>query len=103
MGGGLFASLVGFIDPLEFGVWTSIRHVVFIVVGGLGSLTGSILGAALLTILPELLRGFKEYNEFVFGALLLVVLMAMPKGVVGLIRDIALYNRPFGVVQRPKS
>jgi branched-chain amino acid transport system permease protein len=84
VGGGLYASLVGFIDPLEFGVWTSIRHVVFIVVGGLGSVTGSIIGAATLTVLPEILRGFKEYNEFVFGGLLLLVLMVMPHGLVGL-------------------
>jgi branched-chain amino acid transport system permease protein len=85
IGGGLYASLVGFIDPLEFGVWTSIRHVVFIVVGGLGSVVGSIIGALTLTALPELLRGFKEYNEFVFGGLLLLVLMLMPTGIVGLV------------------
>jgi len=84
IGGGLYASLVGFIDPLEFGVWTSIRHVVFIVVGGLGSVVGSIVGAVALTVLPELLRGFKEYNEFVFGSLLLLVLVLMPTGLVGL-------------------
>jgi branched-chain amino acid transport system permease protein len=84
IGGGLFASLVGFIDPLEFGVWTSIRHVVFIVVGGLGSIAGSVVGAVVLTLLPELLRGFKEYNEFVFGGLLLLVLIVLPKGLVGL-------------------
>jgi branched-chain amino acid transport system permease protein len=84
MGGGLYASLVGFIDPLEFGVWTSIRHVVFIVVGGLGSVVGSVIGAITLTALPELLRGFKEYNEFVFGGLLLLVLTLMPTGIVGL-------------------
>jgi branched-chain amino acid transport system permease protein len=84
IGGGLFAALVGFIDPLEFGVWTSVRHVVFIVVGGLGSLAGSIIGAVVLTLLPEMLRGFKEYNEFVFGGLLLLVLIALPHGIVGL-------------------
>jgi len=84
IGGGLFASLVGFIDPLEFGVWTSVRHVVFIVVGGLGSITGSIVGAAVLTILPEALRAFKEYQEFVFGGLLLLVLILLPHGLVGL-------------------
>jgi branched-chain amino acid transport system permease protein len=84
IGGGLFASLVGFIDPLEFGIWTSIRYVVFIVVGGLGSVAGSVLGAVALTLLPELLRGFKEYNEFVFGGLLLITLIVFPKGLVGL-------------------
>lgn len=84
IGGGLFATLVGFIDPLEFGVWTSIRHVVFIVVGGLGSVAGSVVGAVAMTLLPELLRGFKEYNEFVFGGLLLLALIVFPKGLVGL-------------------
>jgi branched-chain amino acid transport system permease protein len=84
IGGGLFASLVGFIDPLEFGVWTSVRHVVFIVVGGLGSITGSILGAVVLTVLPELLRAFKEYQEFVFGGLLLFMLTVLPYGLVSL-------------------
>jgi branched-chain amino acid transport system permease protein len=84
IGGGLFASLVGFIDPLEFGVWTSVRHVVFIVVGGLGSIAGSILGAITMTVLPEVLRGFKEYNELVFGGVLLTVLILMPQGVVSL-------------------
>ena len=84
IGGGLFASLVGFIDPLEFGVWTSVRHVVFIVVGGLGSITGSVLGAVAMTVLPEALRGFKEYNEFVFGGVLLTMLVVMPQGLVSL-------------------
>ena len=84
IGGGLFASLVGFIDPLEFGVWTSVRHVVFIVVGGLGSITGSIVGAVALTVLPEVLRAFQEYQEFAFGGLLLVMLILLPHGLVGL-------------------
>ncbi len=81
--GGLYASAVGFIDPLEFGLGTSIRHVVFIVVGGLGSVSGALIGAVSLTLLPELLRGFQEYNDFVFGAILLATLMTMPKGIVG--------------------
>ena len=60
------------------------RHVVFIVVGGLGSITGSILGAVVLTVLPELLRTFKEYQEFVFGGLLLFMLTVLPYGLVSL-------------------
>jgi branched-chain amino acid transport system permease protein len=84
IGGGLFASLVRFIDPLEFGVWTSVRHVIFIVVGGLGSIAGSVLGAIVLTVLPEMLRTFKEYQEFAFGGLLLAVLILLPHGLIGL-------------------
>ena len=91
IGGGLFATLVGFIDPLEFNLLTSIRHIIFIVVGGLGSVGGSIIGAIVLTVLPELLRGFKEYNEFVFGGLLLVTLILMPTGIVGLAPAIRRY------------
>jgi branched-chain amino acid transport system permease protein len=84
IGGGLFASLVGFIDPLEFGLTTSVRYIIIIVIGGLGSVAGSIVGAVVLTILPELLRDFKEYNELVFGALLLLSLIVIPHGLVSL-------------------
>jgi branched-chain amino acid transport system permease protein len=83
VGGGLFAPLVGFIDPGEFGVGTSVRHVVFIVVGGLGSIAGAVGGAVVLTALPELLRSAKEYNDLIFGGLLLLVLMLFPGGLVG--------------------
>jgi branched-chain amino acid transport system permease protein len=84
IGGGLYATSVGFIDPLEFSLLTSIRHVTFIVVGGVGSISGSVVGAIALTFLPEALRSFKEYNELVFGGLLLIVLIAFPKGLVGI-------------------
>jgi branched-chain amino acid transport system permease protein len=83
VGGGLYAAVVGFIDPIEFGIWTSVRHIIFIVVGGLGSLPGSVVGAALITGLPEGLRRFQEYSDFVYGALLLAFLIFMPSGIAG--------------------
>ncbi len=83
IGGGLYASLVGFIDPLEFNLAASVRDIIFITVGGLGSVAGSIIGAVAFSLLPELLRNFKEYNEFVFGAILLLTLIFMPNGIVG--------------------
>jgi branched-chain amino acid transport system permease protein len=91
IGGGLYATLVGFIDPLEFNLLTSVRHIIFITVGGLGSVAGSIIGAITFTALPEMLRGFKEYNEFVFGGVLLLTLIFMPTGIVGLIPAIRRY------------
>jgi branched-chain amino acid transport system permease protein len=91
VGGGLYATFVGFIDPLEFNLSTSIRHIIFITVGGLGSVTGSIIGAVAFTVLPELLRSFKEYHEFVFGAILLLSLIFMPNGIVGLAPAIKRY------------
>ena len=82
--GGLLASVVGFIDPPEFGILASIQHITFIVVGGLGSITGSIVGAVALTALPEALRGVQEYGELIYGFILLGTLLFLPKGLVGL-------------------
>jgi len=84
LAGGLAAAIVGFIDPVEYGTSASLRHVTFIVVGGIGSLAGSIVGAVVLTVLPELLRGVHEYSDFVYAALLLAFLILLPKGLVGL-------------------
>ena len=83
-GGGLLAGVVGFIDPPEFGILASIQHITFIVVGGLGSIVGSIAGAVLLTALPEALRGVQEYGELVYGFILLGTLLFLPRGLVGL-------------------
>jgi branched-chain amino acid transport system permease protein len=83
--GGLLAEVVGFIDPPEFGILTSIQHITFIVVGGLGSIVGSIAGAVLLTALPEALRGVQEYGELIYGFILLGTLLFLPRGLVGLV------------------
>ena len=79
-----FAGVVGFIDPPEFGIVTSIQHITFIVVGGLGSIAGSIAGAVLLTALPEALRGVQEYGELIYGFILLGTLLFLPRGLVGI-------------------
>jgi branched-chain amino acid transport system permease protein len=80
LAGGLFAILVGFIDPNEFGIAASLRQLTYIVVGGLGSIGGSIVGAALLSGLPELLRPIKEYTDFAAALILLAALLFMPHG-----------------------
>jgi branched-chain amino acid transport system permease protein len=84
LAGGMFTIVVGFIDPTEFGISASLRHITFIVVGGLGSIVGSILGAVALTALPEFLRGAKEYSDLVYGGILLGTLLFMPRGLKGL-------------------
>jgi branched-chain amino acid transport system permease protein len=83
--GGILASVVGFIDPPEFGILASIQHITFIVVGGLGSIAGSIAGAVVLTALPEALRGVQEYGELIYGVILLGTLLLLPSGLVGLL------------------
>ena len=84
LAGGLYAPLVGFVDPVEFGLWTSIFHLTMIIVGGLGSLMGSVVGAVVITGLPEWLRGLKEYRDLASGAILLCFLIFMPTGIAGM-------------------
>jgi branched-chain amino acid transport system permease protein len=83
--GGILAGVVGFIDPPEFGILASIQHITFIVVGGLGSIAGSMAGAVVLTALPEALRGVQEYGELIYGVILLGTLLFLPRGLVGLV------------------
>ena len=83
LAGGLFTAVVGFIDPTEFDISASLRDITFIVVGGLGSVAGSVVGAVVLTLLPETLRGAKEYGDVVYGVILLGALVLAPKGIVG--------------------
>jgi branched-chain amino acid transport system permease protein len=83
LAGGLFTAVVGFIDPTEFDISASLRLITFIVVGGLGSVAGSVVGAIALTLLPETLRSAKEYSDVIYGVILLGALVLAPKGIVG--------------------
>lgn len=83
--GGLHSGLVRFIDPYEFGLWPSIWHLLYIVVGGLGSIVGSVLGPLVLVALPEVLRGLDEYRQLFFALVLLLTLIFMPNGLAGVV------------------
>lgn len=84
LGGALLSWVVGYIDPVEFGVSASLLYITFIVIGGMGNIYGSIFGAIVLTILPEGLRVVKEYSDFVYAVMLLINLMFLPKGLISL-------------------
>ncbi len=85
--GGLYAVIVGFITPYEFGLWPSLWTLTMVVVGGMGQLWGAVLGAVVITALPEILRGLKDYQELLYGVLLLVTLIFKPSGLQGLFTD----------------
>lgn len=86
--GALFAPLIGFIDPLEFGLTAAIHHIVFIVVGGLGSVPGALFGALFVSGISEIMAKLKEYNELIFNLALLAVLFVVPRGLVGVAESI---------------
>jgi branched-chain amino acid transport system permease protein len=85
--GGLFAGLAQFVNPDAFVFPVSILYVTMAILGGINTLVGAAIGGAMLTVLPELLRGAAEYKDFLTGLLLLLLLIFLPNGLVGLARD----------------
>ena len=80
--GGLSAHVTFSIDPNDFAFSKAVQILVFAVVGGLPNVAGPILGAALLTALPEILRPLKDYRDIFQGAILLFVIIFLPRGLV---------------------
>lgn len=80
--GSLSAHYVGFITPEIAGFTHSIELVTMVVVGGMASVFGSIVGAALITLLPQLLVHFDGWETLVYGAVLMTTMIFMPKGLV---------------------
>jgi len=83
LAGALFSPLSGFVTPSSFAFLQSILFVLVVVVGGAGTVSGPLIGAAIVVLLPEVLAGLAEYRLLFFGALMLVVLWAAPEGIVG--------------------
>lgn len=81
--GVLFAAKYTFISPESFNFLESVRILSMVVLGGMGSLPGSILGAILLTVLPELLRGLSQFRMLIFGIALVVMMVFRPQGLMG--------------------
>jgi branched-chain amino acid transport system permease protein len=80
--GGLFAWLNGLVTPDVAGFLHSIELVTMAVLGGLGSLLGSVVGAAILVLLPQLLTVFHEYEQLVLGLVMMLVMIFLRAGVV---------------------
>ena len=80
--GALTAHYSGFITPAKASFLHSVELVTMVVFGGMGSTLGAVVGAAVLTTLPQLLTVFKEYEMVLFGALLMLTMIFMPQGLV---------------------
>lgn len=83
IGGAMLAFLLGFLEPQLFTLFESVYYFSMIVVGGLGTIPGPVLGAALLTILPQQLAGLKQYLPLVYGAIIVFVMAVEPWGLYG--------------------
>ena len=88
--GSLYAHYITFIDPSSFTMMESIAILLMVVFGGMGNLKGSVLGATILIILPELLRFVgiptsvaAPIRQMLYGLLLVVVMLVRPQGILG--------------------
>lgn len=89
LAGGLYSHYMGYIAPQDFGFMRSIEILNMVVLGGMGSIPGAVLGAFILTILPEMLRIVADYRLLFYGALLVTLMIFRPNGIMG---DMRIYD-----------
>lgn len=110
VGGGLYAHFISYINPSDFGFLKSIDILSMIVLGGLGSIPGTIIGAAVLSAAPEFLRFMATYRMLVYGGLLVFMMIFRPNGLLGgtnftevVLRAIGRRPRIRGIIEQGKT
>jgi branched-chain amino acid transport system permease protein len=88
LAGSALALMNGFVNPDQAGFLHSIELVTMVVLGGLGSVTGSIVGAAVLIMLPQVLTVFQEYENLLLGAIIIVSMIFMREGIVPMLAKV---------------
>lgn len=83
--GSLYAHMSGFISPDVFTFEVSVAVLIMVMLGGAGTICGPVFGAVLLTVLPEMLREFKEYYLFFYGIGILLLAIFLPRGLAGML------------------
>ncbi len=81
LAGALNAHLTFFIGPAEYGFDRGVEILTMAILGGVGGLAGPVLGASILTLLPELLRGFSDFRLMLNGAILVLIVLFLPRGI----------------------
>ncbi|MDD4802528.1 MAG: branched-chain amino acid ABC transporter permease [Syntrophomonas sp.] len=89
LGGGLYAHYMYYINPQDFGFMKSIEILNMVVLGGMGSIPGTVLGAVILTLAPEMLRIVAEYRLLFYGGMLVILMIFRPNGLLG---DVRIYD-----------
>lgn len=89
LGGGLYAHYMSYINPQDFGFMKSIEILNMVVLGGMGSIPGTAIGTVILTLAPELLRVVADYRLLFYGALLVILMIFRPNGLLG---DVRVYD-----------
>ncbi|MFZ0131021.1 MAG: branched-chain amino acid ABC transporter permease [Desulfobacterales bacterium] len=80
--GSLYAHCYAFVSPDSFSIFVSVDFVIMVVVGGMGSIWGTLFGTTLITLLPELIEGLDHFKDIVHGLILVLILLFLPQGLV---------------------
>jgi len=83
VGGSIFAFTIGVLSPADFGFLKSVEIFVIVVLGGMGSLSGSIVSSIVLVYLPEFLRDFSEFRYLLYSSSLVLIMLFRPQGLMG--------------------
>lgn len=81
--GAFFAHYISYIDSTSFTTQASQEMCVMVILGGLGSIPGTMLGASVLTLVPEFIRGLAEYRMLIYGVIMVVMMLVRPQGLLG--------------------
>jgi len=84
IGGGIFAHYQEYVEPLMFDIMHAIEFLIFAIFGGIQIFWGPIFGAFVLTFIPEFLRAIQDWRMELYGALLIIMMIIRPQGVIGL-------------------
>lgn len=105
IGGSLYAGYFGFIQPDIFNFFKSIDILVIVVLGGLGSISGSIISAIILTVISAMLQSFPQFRMVLYSLLLIIIMLFRPQGLLGTkeIRIANIFSRVFGGDSYAKS
>ncbi|MBI2370175.1 MAG: branched-chain amino acid ABC transporter permease [Deltaproteobacteria bacterium] len=95
--GSLYAHYVGYVSPELLSFFYSYTVIIMVVVGGQGSIRGTVVGALIFALLPEILRGTQMYRMSIFGLLLVLSVIFMPEGINGVL------ERAGGLVRRRRA
>nr|WP_300093666.1 branched-chain amino acid ABC transporter permease [Sedimentibacter sp.] len=81
--GGMLAHYLGYIQPTMFKMVKSTEMTIIVIFGGLGSISGSVVGTVLLTFLPEILRSFSDWRLVIYGVAVILIMITRPQGLMG--------------------
>jgi branched-chain amino acid transport system permease protein len=81
--GSIFAHFLQYISATMFSINESTNMIAMVVIGGMGTVSGPVIGALILTLIPEVFRFLSEYRQFMYGAVLIISIIFAPRGLVG--------------------